>query len=79
MSYKAGSSSFSGFVPDIIGCNFAGDNFGDTIADTYVAIDAHLEYQTEKGHPLPTAQNITAYDEDCQDGIRAYVDIDLSK
>lgn len=79
--HKAESGSFSGFVPDIIGCYFAGDNIDDTIADAYGAIDAHLEYQTEKGRPLPTAQDITAHadDEDCQGGIWAYVDIDLSK
>ncbi|WP_420279546.1 type II toxin-antitoxin system HicB family antitoxin [Serratia sp. BNK-4] len=79
--HQAEGGSFSGFVPDIIGAYFAGDTIDDAIADAYGAIDAHLEYQAEKGKALPNAQDISAHfhDEDCQGGFWAYVDIDLSK
>ncbi len=79
--HQADSGSFSGFVPDITGCYFAGETIDNAIADAYGAIDAHLDYVTEKGHPVPEAQDISTHmgDEDCQGGIWAYVDIDLSK
>ncbi|EFH8163199.1 type II toxin-antitoxin system HicB family antitoxin [Escherichia coli] len=79
--HQADSGSFSGFVPDIEGCYFAGDTIDDAIADAYGAIDAHLDFATESGLSVPEARDISAHyaDEDCQGGIWAYVDIDLSK
>jgi len=79
--HKAESGSFSGFVPDIVGCYFAGESIDDAIADAYSAIDAHLEYQAEKGQTLPEAKKIGAHidDKDCQGGYWAFVEIDLSK
>lgn len=79
--HKTESGSFSGFVPDIEGCFFAGDNIDTTIDDAYEAIDTHLEFMAEEGDPLPEAKDISAHfdDEDCQGGVWAYADIDLSK
>ena len=79
--YQADSGSFSGFVPDITGCYFAGETIDAAIADAWNAIDAHLDYVTEKGELVPQAQSISVHmnDEDCQGGIWAYVDVDLSK
>ena len=46
--HQADSGSFSGFVPDITGCYFAGETIDAAIADAWNAIDAHLDYVTEK-------------------------------
>lgn len=79
--HQAESGTFSGFVPDIAGCYFAGDNIDEAIADAHAAIDAYLEYQSEKGREVPDAGTINDYkdDEDCRGGIWGLVDIDISK
>lgn len=79
--HQADSGSFSGFVPDIEGCYFAGDTIDDAIVDAHSAIDAHLDFVTESGLPVPEARDISTHysDKDCQGGIWAYVDIDMSK
>jgi len=79
--HRTESGGFSGFVPDIKGCYFAGDNIDETIADAFSAIDAHLEFQAEKGENLPIALPVETHfdDESCQGGYWAFVDIDLSK
>jgi len=79
--HQAERGSFSGFIPGIEGCYFAGDTIDDAIADANSAIDAHLSFQSEKGRPLPVARPIAehASDEDCQGGIWAYTDVDLSR
>ncbi|QZN95439.1 type II toxin-antitoxin system HicB family antitoxin [Symbiopectobacterium purcellii] len=79
--HQADSGSFSGFAPDIQGVFFAGADIDGAIADAYAAIDAHLEFQAEKGRALPQAQNVKAHlnDEDCQGGFWAFVEIDLSR
>ncbi|ADU68735.1 type II toxin-antitoxin system HicB family antitoxin [Pantoea sp. At-9b] len=79
--HKADSGGYSGFVPDIIGCIFAGDTIDNAIVDATEAIDAHLESLADRGKTLPEAKDISAHldDEDCQNGIWAYVDIDVSK
>lgn len=79
--HKTDKGAFSGFVPDIDGCFFAGDNIDATIDDACAAIDAHLAFLAEEGVPFPEAKDISAHyaDEDCQGGAWAYADIDLSK
>lgn len=79
--HKTDTGGFSGFVPDIKGCYFAGDNIDDTIADAFEAIDAHLEFAAEKGKSLPVATTVEEHFENdsCQGGYWAFVDIDLSK
>lgn len=79
--HKAESEGYSGFVPDIVGCFFAGETIDKTIVDATEAIDAHLESLADRGKVLPEAKDISAYidNEDCQGGIWAYVDIDISK
>lgn len=79
--HQTDSGSFSGFVPDIIGCLFAGDTIDEVISEAHSAIDAHLEYTAEQGLPIPEAQSITAHlkDEACQGGIWAFADIDIAK
>ena len=79
--HETESGGFSGFAPDIEGVFFAGEDIDDAVADAYTAIDAHLEYQAEKGKALPEALNVKAYlkDEECQGGFWAFVEIDLSK
>ncbi|EMA4402935.1 type II toxin-antitoxin system HicB family antitoxin, partial [Escherichia coli] len=57
--HQADSGSFSGFVPDIEGCYFAGDTIDDAIADAYGAIDAHLDFATESGLSVPEARDIS--------------------
>ncbi|WP_336736770.1 type II toxin-antitoxin system HicB family antitoxin, partial [Cedecea sp. VD32] len=53
--HQAESGSWSGFVPDIEGCYFAGDTIDEAIDDAHGAINAHLEYQSEKGRAVPVA------------------------
>ncbi|HIE8756128.1 TPA: type II toxin-antitoxin system HicB family antitoxin [Klebsiella variicola subsp. variicola] len=79
--HKTDTGGFSGFVPDIKGCYFAGDNIDETIADAFEAIDAHLEFTAEKGKSLPLATAVEEHFENdsCQGGYWAFVDIDLSK
>ncbi|MCW2487829.1 type II toxin-antitoxin system HicB family antitoxin [Candidatus Symbiopectobacterium sp. NZEC127] len=79
--HQADSGTYSGFVPDVVGCYFAGDTIDEAIAEAHVAIDAYLEYQSEKGREVPIAKNINDYkdDEDCQGGIWGFVDIDTTK
>lgn len=79
--HKTDNGGFSGFVPDIKGCYFAGDSIDDAIADAFGAIDVHLEFQAEKGKALPVATTVEAHfaNDSCQGGYWAFVDIDLSK
>ncbi|KTS29746.1 type II toxin-antitoxin system HicB family antitoxin [Pantoea stewartii] len=79
--HKTDADGYSGFVPDIVGCFFAGDTIDDAIVDATEAIDAHLESLADRGKDLPEAKGIEVHieNEDCQNGIWAYVDIDVSK
>ncbi|ROP56286.1 putative RNase H-like HicB family nuclease [Enterobacter sp. BIGb0383] len=79
--HQAESGAYSGFVPDIEGCYFAGDTIDDAIADAHAAIDMYLEYQSEKGLDVPIAKTINDHknDEDCRDGLWGFVDIDISR
>lgn len=79
--HQAESGTYSGFVPDIEGCYFAGDTIDDAIADAHAAIDIYLEYQCEKGLDVPIAKTINDHkdDEDCRDGLWGFVDIDISR
>jgi len=79
--HKADTDGYSGFVPDITGCFFAGDTIDEAIVDATEAIDAHLESLADRGKDLPEAKGIEVHidNEDCQNGIWAYVDIDVSK
>lgn len=79
--HQAESGTYSGFVPDIEGCYFAGDTIDDAIADAHAAIDMYLEYQCEKGLDVPIAKTINDHkdDEDCRDGLWGFVDIDISR
>ena len=79
--HQAESGTYSGFVPDIEGCYFAGDTIDDAIADAHAAIDMYLEYQCDKGLDVPIAKTINDHkdDEDCRDGLWGFVDIDISR
>lgn len=79
--HQANDGSFSGFVPDVEGCYFAGDTIDDAMADAIVSLDTYFEYMSEKGNAPAEAKTIAAHidDEDCTGGSWAYVDIDLTK
>lgn len=79
--HQAESGTFSGFVPDLEGCYFAGDTIDDAIADAHAAIDGYLDYRSEKGRDVPVARTINDHkdDKDCRGGIWAIVDIDTAK
>jgi predicted RNase H-like HicB family nuclease len=79
--HQTESGTFSGFVPDLAGCYFAGDTIDDAIADAHAAIDAYLEYRSEKGKDVLVAGTMNDHkdDEDCQGGMWGIVDIDTSK
>lgn len=79
--HQADDGTFSGFVPDVIGCYFAGDTIDDAISDAQNALDTYFEYMSEKGHAPDQAKTVADHlnDEDCTGGSWAYVDIDLTK
>lgn len=79
--HQADDRTFSGFVPDVEGCYFAGDTIDDAIADAQNALNAYFEFTTEKGNTPQQAKTVAdhADNEDCTGGIWAYVDIDLNK
>jgi predicted RNase H-like HicB family nuclease len=79
--HKTESNTYSGFVPDVVGCFFAGDTVDDALTDASAAIDAHVESSTDAGYEVPVATSIETHieDENCQGGYWAFVDIDLSR
>lgn len=80
--HRADSGGFSGFVPDIVGCYFAGESFDAAIADAEGAIDAHLSFLAEeRKSDMPVASGIDAHlnDEDCQGGFWAFIDVDMTR
>lgn len=79
--HQAESGAYSGFVPDIPGCYFAGETLDDAIADAWGAIDAWLAFQCEKNREIPAAKSINDHkdDPDCQGGVWGFVDIDITR
>lgn len=79
--HQANDGTFSGFVPDVVGCYFAGDTIDDAMTDATNALDTYFVYMSEKGNAPAEAKTIAAHidDEDCTGGSWAYVDIDLTK
>ncbi|EKT61725.1 type II toxin-antitoxin system HicB family antitoxin [Providencia alcalifaciens] len=79
--HQAADGSFSGFVPDVVGCYFAGDTIDDAISDAHNALDTYFEYMSEMGNEPDQAKTVADHlnNEDCRDGSWAYVDIDLTK
>jgi predicted RNase H-like HicB family nuclease len=79
--HQAESGTYSGFVPDIPGCYFAGETLDDAIADAWGAMDTWLAFQSEKGLSIPVAKSINDHkdDTDCQGGIWGFVDIDMTR
>ncbi|OCQ52043.1 hypothetical protein Ppb6_02837 [Photorhabdus australis subsp. thailandensis] len=56
--HQADDGSFSGFVPDVIGCYFAGDTIDDAISDAQNALDTYFEYMSEKGEAPVQARTV---------------------
>lgn len=79
--HKTENCTWSGFVPDIEGCFFAGNSVDEAISDAAGAIDAHVESLMEAGKAFPEASCIETFiaNEECQGGCWAFVDIDLSR
>ncbi|SFU74924.1 type II toxin-antitoxin system HicB family antitoxin [Xenorhabdus koppenhoeferi] len=79
--HQADDGSFSGFLPDVVGCYFAGNTIDDAIVDAANALGTYFEYLNEQGQLPVNAKTVADHlnDEDCTGGIWAYVDIDLSK
>lgn len=79
--HQAESGTYSGFVPDLAGCYFAGETIDNAIADAHAAIDTYLDYRNEQGKDVPIARTFNDHkdDEECQGGIWGFVDIDTSR
>jgi predicted RNase H-like HicB family nuclease len=79
--HQAADGSFSGFVPDVSGCYFAGDTIDDAISDAQNALDLYFTYRVEQGHAPDKAKTVADHlkNDACTGGIWAYVDIDLTK
>ncbi|KGT89915.1 type II toxin-antitoxin system HicB family antitoxin [Enterobacter cancerogenus] len=79
--HKTEDNSWSGFVPDVEGCFFAGKSVDDALRDALNAIDSHVESLADAGKAILKAADIETHiqDEACQGGYWAFVEIDLSR
>ncbi|MGK3128700.1 type II toxin-antitoxin system HicB family antitoxin [Pantoea sp. C8B4] len=79
--HRIEDNSWSGFVPDVEGCFFAGKSVDDALRDALNAIDSHVESLADAGKTIPKAAAIETHihDEECQGGYWAFVEIDLSR
>ncbi|NIG19718.1 type II toxin-antitoxin system HicB family antitoxin [Pantoea sp. Al-1710] len=79
--HKTEDNSWSGFVPDVEGCFFAGKSVDDALRDAFNAIDVHVESLADASKAIPKAADIETHihDEACQGGYWAFVEIDLSR
>ncbi|MDI9279808.1 type II toxin-antitoxin system HicB family antitoxin [Pantoea sp. EABMAA-21] len=79
--HKTEDNSWSGFVPDVEGCFFAGKSVDDALRDACNAIDVHVESLADASKAIPKAADIETHihDEACQGGYWAFVEIDLSR
>ncbi|HKS35338.1 MAG TPA: type II toxin-antitoxin system HicB family antitoxin [Enterobacteriaceae bacterium] len=68
--HRTENDTWSGFVPDLPGCYFAGDTPADAVADARSAIATYCEYLREKGRDIPCATTINDHKEDemCRGG-----------
>lgn len=79
--HKTETNTYSGFAPDIMGCFFAGSTVDEALSDAYEAIDAHIESLADAEKAIPQARTIEEHidDEDCQGGLWAFVEVDITK
>lgn len=79
--HKTENGSWSGFVPDVQGCFFAGNTVDEALSDAFGAIDAHVESLADAGKAIPKAASVETHinDEECQGGYWAFIEIDLSR
>lgn len=80
--HKEDGSVFGVSVPDIPGCYSCGDTIEDAIKNTKEAIYGHLAVLLELNTPVsitPSKIEDLIKNEEYEDGIWAFVDIDMSK
>lgn len=67
--HKTENGSWSGFVPDVQGCFFAGNTVDEALSDAFGAIDAHVESLADAGKAIPKAASVETHinDEECQE------------
>lgn len=75
--HETESGGYSGFVPDVEGCYFAGDTFEEAVADAESAIEVHLAFLVDKGGVVPQPRSVEVHQEDeaCQGGSWAFVNV----
>ena len=75
--HRTENNTWSGFVPDLLGCYFAGDTPADAVADACSAIATYCEYLREKGRDIPCATTPDDHkdDEMCEGGRWAVAEI----
>ncbi|PWQ96963.1 type II toxin-antitoxin system HicB family antitoxin [Leucothrix arctica] len=78
--HKDIDSDFGIAAPDIPGCFSAGSTVDEAINNLREAIDCHLELLAEDGNLAPPASTVDLHisDPDYDNGIWAYVDIDVT-
>lgn len=78
--HKEEGSDYGVTVPDIAGCFSAGATVDEALKNAYEAIDGHLELLAEDGVLAPQPAKIDTHmnNEEYDDGIWAFVDIDIS-
>lgn len=79
--HETETGTYSGFVPDVMGCIFAGSTVDEALADAHDAISVHVEALYDHEMELPEAHTIQEHvdNEACKGGMWALVDVDLSK
>ena len=79
--HKDQDSDFGVMVPDIPGCYSAGSSYDEALHNAIEAIECHLEGLLMDNETLPVGSAIDnwIHHKDFQDGIWAFVDIDLSQ
>lgn len=80
--HKDENSCFGVTIPDIPGCFSAGDSVEEAIENTKDAVYSHVGYLLESGQDVDltaTAIDSLMKDPDYQDGIWAFVDVDVEK
>ncbi|WP_374685547.1 type II toxin-antitoxin system HicB family antitoxin [Promineifilum sp.] len=79
--HKDPDSDYGVTVPDLPGCFSAGSTIDEALSEVAEAIEAHIEGMLLDGEEIPAAGSIESHQSnpDYQEGIWAFVTVDLSK
>ncbi|HEY6448125.1 MAG TPA: type II toxin-antitoxin system HicB family antitoxin [Acidobacteriaceae bacterium] len=69
--YERGTTNYSGYVPDVLGCGSVGDSLEEMRSNMIEALEFHLEGLAEDGIPAPepVTTNVDFRDDDPEHGV----------